>query len=367
MDINYFPSTSLLMVVLLCFSISFAKRNVFFSKRRTNYFVSASLTNIVLLLLQSSDLLLEPSDSQYVWLLRIVINCLGFTLSPLIPYFLYMLNCKCTKKRKALLNIPLIVNTLLCLVSTKTGIIFSIDSTNQYTRGSFFLIPLLVSSFYWLALLYVIPKTSQNKFNKHEKSFLFYLSAVIMVSVSIQIFASEIILIWHATGASLILYYIFLHELYSKYDPLTGILNRAAYEKELEMIQNSRNVAFVLFDLNELKQINDSLGHAVGDLAIINAAKSINYSFRHLGDSYRIGGDEFVTICDNANEKMIESALIRLNKTLAKIQTTQSISISLASGYSFYKKNSLVSIYTILKQADTAMYQSKAQSKLNKI
>lgn len=77
-------------------------------------------------------------------------------------------------------------------------------------------------------------------------------------------------------------------------DVLTGLGNRTSYlEKIKEMTDNSSKAGIVFLDLNNLKKINDSYGHKVGDEYIISASKIIKNSFGRYGNSYRIGSDEF--------------------------------------------------------------------------
>lgn len=360
---SYFLSTSFLMIASLCFTMSFAKRNIFLNKTKTKFYIYATITNIALLILQSAEILLACASFPYAWVLRVITNFLGFALCPAIPFLLHLLNFSYNKKQMFLLSIPLFFNIIACLISIKTGFIFFVDSMNQYSRGAWFLLSLGISAFYFLILIIMIPKNSPSEFSRNEKRFLLYVSVIIILCVIIQVLACEMFLIWHSCAMGLILYYIFLHETHSKFDPLTGILNRAAFMKELEMIQNNRNVAFVAFDLNGLKQINDCNGHASGDTAIIIAAKCIKNSFKNLGNSYRIGGDEFIAICDNATGRMIEACLVKLNKALNQTKFEEPLQIELASGYSFYQKNSGINIHTILEEADNAMYASKAKIK----
>ena len=88
-------------------------------------------------------------------------------------------------------------------------------------------------------------------------------------------------------------------------DPLTGIFSRTAfvaYEKSL-LDKNSGMCLFIHFDVNFLKTVNDTYGHAEGDRHIIAAANIIRKSFGEYGRCFRVGGDEFFAILDGENCK----------------------------------------------------------------
>ena len=88
-------------------------------------------------------------------------------------------------------------------------------------------------------------------------------------------------------------------ELYRKLayrDELTGLSNRAAYERDWDQIDREKGAALIMFDINGLKAANDTWGHAVGDQLIQAAAEAIAQAFGEIGTVYRIGGDEFLVL-----------------------------------------------------------------------
>ncbi|MBR1738186.1 MAG: diguanylate cyclase, partial [Firmicutes bacterium] len=90
-------------------------------------------------------------------------------------------------------------------------------------------------------------------------------------------------------------------------DNLTSLKNRIAYDKKIEEIDNiikdkkeNISISLILSDLSELKETNNSIGDKAGDKYIVDSAVLISSAFSHLGTTYRIGGDEFATITENA-------------------------------------------------------------------
>ena len=92
----------------------------------------------------------------------------------------------------------------------------------------------------------------------------------------------------------------------SNTDELTGCLNRRAYEKDIRGLRPSTEFVYVSMDVNGLKIVNDSLGHAAGDELLRGASYCIRKSFDDYGKVYRIGGDEFVAILFINSQRMQE-------------------------------------------------------------
>jgi diguanylate cyclase (GGDEF)-like protein len=95
-------------------------------------------------------------------------------------------------------------------------------------------------------------------------------------------------------------------------DEMTGLYNRRAYDDTLRRLMERDSLddlTIVVFDVNGLKRINDTIGHAAGDELIKTAAKMINKHFGEYGKCFRIGGDEFVAILDKPIKDIRELSL----------------------------------------------------------
>ena len=98
-------------------------------------------------------------------------------------------------------------------------------------------------------------------------------------------------------------------------DQSTQLLNRRAFEEkkaDLSLSQPGENFTFVTADLNGLKRVNDTLGHAAGDELIRGAAECLQACFGKYGDIYRIGGDEFAAMLV-LTEEQLKEAMARLD------------------------------------------------------
>ncbi len=154
-------------------------------------------------------------------------------------------------------------------------------------------------------------------------------------------------------------------------DELTGLCNRRGFfnlvQQQLKMAdREEREILLIFVDLDGLKQINDTLGHQVGDLALIETANVLNKTFRESDIIARIGGDEFVIIATEVFEGEVcrdDSELLttRLQKNLENHnrQGNRSYKLSLSVGVACYDPEYPCSIDELLAQADKLMYQQK--------
>jgi len=146
-------------------------------------------------------------------------------------------------------------------------------------------------------------------------------------------------------------------------DELTQLLNRRAYENKLsELSENPLpdDLVYMAIDLNELKKVNDRLGHAAGDELITGAATCITKAFSKFGSAYRTGGDEFQVILNGSREE-IENACEEFDRLLDFFNGEFVSTIKAAYGIVYREDNKDLSLTEMTKLADHKMYASKAQ------
>lgn len=145
-------------------------------------------------------------------------------------------------------------------------------------------------------------------------------------------------------------------------DALTELGNRAKFEKDLEMFEEIKleldNLIFIIADANYLKNINDTMGHLVGDMAIKTMAKAIKESFEYIEEIYRIGGDEFCIIIKNSSIELVQKRLEKVDEIL--LCTDMGFPISISYGFEQYDVNNHDSLMKLYKIADAKMYETKA-------
>ncbi|TWJ19229.1 sensor domain-containing diguanylate cyclase [Geobacter argillaceus] len=146
----------------------------------------------------------------------------------------------------------------------------------------------------------------------------------------------------------------------STHDPLTGLFNRTYFDTELERLIKSRSfpVSIVMADVDGLKKINDTQGHAAGDRMLKTAATALLDAFRSEDVLARIGGDEFAVLLPNTDEAAAKSAVDRAKNCLAAIEPEQgNVPVSLSLGWATALKGG--ELLTTLRKADARMYRDK--------
>lgn len=150
----------------------------------------------------------------------------------------------------------------------------------------------------------------------------------------------------------------------STHDQLTGLYNRAFFDAEFDRTKSGRHypVSIVIADIDGLKLVNDSFGHATGDRLIQLAAQVLKDSFRGEDVVARIGGDEFAIILPNADEAVVKQAVKRvLGFSPANMENPDDFSLSISVGAA--TANSSEQLNDALKQADSRMYYYKFRRK----
>ncbi|MBU3543474.1 diguanylate cyclase [Polynucleobacter sp. MWH-Mekk-B1] len=166
------------------------------------------------------------------------------------------------------------------------------------------------------------------------------------------------------------------------YDPLTKVLNRRLFEDRLsqKLLQTQRNQqhgAILFIDLDHFKELNDTYGHQLGDVRLIDVAKRLKDGIREADTLARLGGDEFAIILgelgnDRANASLqAKKAAEKLCKSLSATACLKGVEhktcqsddsgkcrCSASIGVTLFSDNQL-SPGQLLSQADAAMYQAK--------
>lgn len=149
-------------------------------------------------------------------------------------------------------------------------------------------------------------------------------------------------------------------------DGSTGVRSKAAYldtVKNLEQRIEEKTAAFsvAVFDLNGLKEINDTCGHECGDLALADAAGALKKAFGSEA-VYRIGGDEFIAVLQTASEAGITGCFAQLDDAIAEVNRTERryrLPLGLSRGYAVCTAED-EDYLTVFRRADRMMYGDKA-------
>lgn len=144
----------------------------------------------------------------------------------------------------------------------------------------------------------------------------------------------------------------------SNTDELTRCYNRHAYETDIHALDLNQEWIYLSLDLNGLKHVNDTYGHAAGDELIKAAADCMREVFYKYGKVYRVGGDEFVVLLDkhvNDFNTLIQSFETKVDHWHGELVTSMGISY----GVVFSKEQTWQRVEEVSKIADDRMYKSK--------
>jgi diguanylate cyclase (GGDEF)-like protein len=223
----------------------------------------------------------------------------------------------------------------------------------------------LLTRRFWVtvcSLLTMCPALAYNLYKYYTDSYNADGYGNIMIFVFISIFAIDVshsVMQDIDAGKKAEIY----HELAVR-DMLTGCYNRNAYRNDTEQLTDLKDILLITCDLNNLKQCNDTLGHAYGDQYITDAAGILKKIFCDHGKVYRIGGDEFCIILPNRHKCNISVLLASLiEEQRIYNETSELIHIQIACGYAVYEPKTDSDIEDIRTRADEWMYKNKKELK----
>lgn len=145
-------------------------------------------------------------------------------------------------------------------------------------------------------------------------------------------------------------------------DVMTGMENRTAFEKMLEDDISAEGIAYIVFDNDNLKVINDNCGHQAGDLLLRETAKCIRKVFGKFGRCFRIGGDEFLVMLREMTEDGIKESLDYFDREVDKINKEGKTHIEISYGY-FFCEDASMTLNELFEKADANMYLKKRRVK----
>ena len=288
------------------------------------------------------------------------------------------------------------VMCLLLLTNFFTPIVFCFDENGAYQAGpmrhTMLVIQVLMFLLTSIYALRVTRKTRDSVENRHLTIGLFGLIMAILLSVQLFFPLLPLYSIGYMLGSSLLRTFVIENEkdTYQRdleaalrreqrqlkelstarelayTDALTGVKSKLAYsEKEMQIDKSISDgsmggVSVVVFDLNNLKRINDTMGHGVGDRYIIDASALIGEVFRN-SPVFRIGGDEFAVILEGADHENRETLMDEFHRRVEENRKAGKALV--AAGMAEYLPGIDFSFERVFKRADRQMYLRKEELK----
>lgn len=150
-------------------------------------------------------------------------------------------------------------------------------------------------------------------------------------------------------------------------DPLTGLLNRRAFDEETQREWKRRRrlatpLAVAAFDLDHFKQVNDVHGHATGDRVLVHTAQVLRSGARELDIVARLGGEEFVVVMPATTPAQALAVADRLRQRLesepVRAESGDTLHVTSSIGLAHAQPDD-TDVYAVLKRADEALYEAK--------
>ena len=251
---------------------------------------------------------------------------------------------------RILLFVPATLNALIILSAFFTDRVFYLDADNVLHRELPSFSPHALSLIYFFVVLGIAVRRCIQGYREEGKILIVALATVLVAVTSEIVLKTRGIFI---SSVSLVLtfYYLYLHMEHYKRDTLTGVLNRMSFFADMSRRKCTDVTALCEFDMNNLKLINDTQGHAAGDRAIITMANAIRNDLPGHSYLYRMGGDEFLALFCRTDMKTVQFIIEKIRAELAALDCSCAIGLTeWTAGQDFQE---------IYNRADRRMYEDK--------
>ena len=302
-----------------------------------------------------------------------IVKCIDYILTPIAGAVLVG-QMRLKNVWTKILNVVILFNTLIQLVSFFTGWMTKVDEKHYYHHGPLYNI--YIGEYVIVLLLVIILFLNYGKnFRKQNRLSIYLVMVFMLVGIIMQEGLGKDVRTAYLAmtiGATL----MFIHSTeYSlqkkddelleqriqiKTDALTGLLSRYAYNNALDKYTTDMPESLVAFsiDINGLKRVNDTLGHEAGDELICGAAACIKNVFDEVGSCYRTGGDEFIVLASMSKKEAVKC--VQDIEKLTKNWTGSLVdSLALSVGYAVLEEHKDCNCSELIQVADKQMYMAK--------
>ena len=300
-------------------------------------------------------------------------NLILFCVVPAAPslwvlytYYLIFNDEQRIRKLQFVLILFLTGNMAVTFVSMYTGWFFYVDMNNIYHRGPLFYLHI---AYCGILIMYSFVIICINRRSFQNRQFLWILLFYIPQTIGSTLQALLYGVSYNWTGmmiSMLIIYFNFqLREVNT--DFLTGVNNRMhlqGYIKaKIRSSSEKKTFGAIMVDIDAFKNINDKFGHAVGDQALIDAARILKDSLRCDDFIARYGGDEFVVIIDIQTVRALEDAVTRIRDSVSSFNKAgdKPYRLNFSLGYDIYDFRVKLKSDEFLNRIDQLMYKDKAR------
>lgn len=262
--------------------------------------------------------------------------------------------------------VPATCGVILALVTPFFGGIFTVDAGSMYHRGPLFPLAIATVYVYFCAGLVQMVRYRRNTVREDALPLFVFGSFSLLGGIGqALLFHSQ--LMWSSAAFSMVIVYSFLQQRMVHLDQMTGTWTRSSVEQYLnERRERPGDAGFgvILFDMDELKQVNDRFGHLEGDRALRQAVQLIRVVVSKLDVIARFGGDEFLIVIDCREQAELDHLVQRIQACFAEYNRQSGLAYRLdcSIGAAMYDAG-YTSIEQFLNHVDNLMYEQKRRKK----
>ena len=345
MHVNY--ATILIIVFLITFLFS----NTMFTKRITHLFLYAISCVLILVIADSIETWTESLS--YPTTLRVLVSAIGYTFRPICILNIILIALRSTKINYKLLYIPAALNTLISFSALFTDIAFSYSADNKFVRGPLGISAYVICILYLLIFLIITVYYLKER-HIYESIIIFFMNLIAVLSLALEVVFKFDGFINSTYAVSIAFYYLFFYAQISKRDVLTYAFNRRCFYDDANR-DFTKIKGLIAVDLNDLKKLNDTNGHACGDKALSTISTVIRNNIPIGCTLYRTGGDEFVILCLKHDENILGNLIEKLRAAISETPYSCSFGLAMLSNDD--------TLDSLCAKADALMYADKIRIK----
>ena len=286
-------------------------------------------------------------------------------------YFEYMQESDFVKSRSRvrIASVLVWIMAIMLVINIKAGYFFYIDKDGVYNRGPWFILQYILSYAYvfFTCTRAFIGIFDKKKYAKRRLLIELALFPVVpAIAGIIQFIKPEIPLACVSLSlATLILYLEWIDQVISL-DPLTKLNNRKRFVYFYDQWQvthdEKEEMYLMMIDANKFKSINDTYGHAAGDMALVRIAEALNRSCRFAGKRSHIaryGGDEFAVFVCGADPDLMDDLKSRIASCLRELNESDEAPYELTVSMGYSKVGARQPLKEVIEEADKNLYEDK--------
>ncbi len=317
---------------------------------------------------ETASFLIDGNPSEGMEILNYILNSFSFlgTVSIGLLWCIFVdlhvnKSVHGVEKRAKLIALPWVIEIIAIIYNLfGTNFLFVITEENVYQRGPYVWLGYLTLVFYFICSVVLVARAK-----KQELYLSFfpvqYFIVPCLVGVITQFTWYGISTSWISVAIAMIFIQMQADTQNIMTDNLSGLYNRKYLELVLESDDRARLISLygLMLDINDLKTINDSYGHAMGDKAISTVGRILFRSMPKGGMPIRYAGDEFIVLLPGVSQQVADGTVAAIKNGVASFNELRRVpfNLSLSIGLTNFREDDTPD--TFLSRMDAKMYEEK--------